>query len=273
MRFAFAVGWMMTFTSVAGAAEKFVQFSIPADADIIAESHQKGQKAVDAAADVGGSCFLSESEARFRMRNRAKGRGPGFGDGLPDDGKIGNVQLLPYDQANVAQRHDETPIEIKPPQQAYRSVTFYLMAGSDTDRPIDGCAIALGLTYDKGDPGEAKIVVPDWFVQPIKAKYLIRRLDRTLWSFEGTLDHGIQDCDGANIFAIEVPVDSARQLKEIQLIRRGPAGIVSLFAASGNAIVQEDEAKSAPSKSTAAGASPAPSTRPVRTAPPIQPAK
>ncbi|MGA2498158.1 MAG: tetratricopeptide repeat protein, partial [Tepidisphaeraceae bacterium] len=99
---------------VAGkAGEVFVQFEIPANADVVAETHGKGKPACTAGIDVGGACLLSESEARYRCGNPNRGKGRGFGDGLPDDGRIGPVKLLPYDGNNVVQQRDDTPVTIK----------------------------------------------------------------------------------------------------------------------------------------------------------------
>src|SRR5205085_3767160 len=97
--FALAAGALIVFASSARAA--FVQFSIPADADVIAES----SAAAPAGIDGGGRAFLSATQAAARA---AVGQ---VGNGLPDNGQFidtstgGVVQLLPYTGNNVVRRN------------------------------------------------------------------------------------------------------------------------------------------------------------------------
>jgi hypothetical protein len=77
--------WLVWFwcAGAARAAERggevFVQFEIPANADVLAESHRAGKAACTAGIEIGGACLLSESEARHRSGNPNRGKGRGFG--------------------------------------------------------------------------------------------------------------------------------------------------------------------------------------------------
>ncbi|MFI5378746.1 MAG: hypothetical protein ACHRHE_05590, partial [Tepidisphaerales bacterium] len=217
------------------AGEIFVQFEIPANADVVAETHGTGKPACTAGIDGNGACLLSESEARYRCGNPNRGKGRGFGDGLPDDGRIGPVKLLPYDGNNVVRQTDATPVDIKTPAGNYKSITVHACAGSDTNRAIMGCVVTLELKYATGRAGTAEVLVPDWFARPEGATYLIEGLDRTRWSFQGTVDNGFDDCNAANIFSLSVDADPQRTLTGIRMVRKGP-GIVDVFAVTGMAI-------------------------------------
>ncbi|MGA2501497.1 MAG: hypothetical protein ABSH20_27465, partial [Tepidisphaeraceae bacterium] len=117
----------------------------------------------------------------------------------------------------------------------YQSITLHACAGSDTNRAIRGCVVALELKYATGEPGAAEVVVPDWFARPVDATYLIEGLDRTRWSPAGTVDDGFDDCSAANIFSLAVAADPQRTLTGIRLVRKGP-GFLNLFAMTGMAV-------------------------------------
>src|SRR4051794_11736112 len=178
----------------AGSAKAaFVQFAIPADADVVAES----AAAAPAGIDGGGRAFLSATQAAARA---AVGQ---VGNGLPDNGQFidvstgGIVQLLPYTGNNAARRSSASnaAFTIPLPSNTYQSLTIFATAGDAAG------VFTLGLNYSNGTVNVPGITVPDWFTDPPPAGvgYLIDGLDRTL-----TAGAGFEDANDPAIFAIPI---------------------------------------------------------------------
>src|SRR4051812_42106784 len=169
-----AVALLLLGMSAQRARDDFVQFSIPADADVVAESSAAAPSGIDSS----GHAFLSATQAAARA---AVGQ---VGNGLPDNGQFidtstgGVVQLLPYTGNNVVHRTltNIAAFSVTTPANLYQSVTIFATSGDANG------TFTLGLNYSSGTVNIGPITVPDWFTDPPPTGegYLIDGLDRTL---------------------------------------------------------------------------------------------
>src|SRR4051812_1555854 len=152
-----AVALLLLGMSAQRARDDFVQFSIPADADVVAES----SAAAPAGIDSSGRAFLSASQAAARA---AVGQ---VGNGLPDNGQFidtstgGIIQLLPYTGNNVVRLSGAAGgnFNVTVPSNKYQNLTILATCG------IAG-TFTLGLNYADGTVNLPGIPVPDWFTDP-----------------------------------------------------------------------------------------------------------
>jgi hypothetical protein len=90
-------------------------------------------------------------------------------------------------------------------------------------------------------PVSVNVTVPDWFTDPapVGSRYLIDGRDRT-----GAAGAGFEDVDDPAIFVIEIPGTPA--LLSQMTIQAAPGfdadDVVTIFAASGNAVIPEPTA-------------------------------
>jgi hypothetical protein len=214
--------------SASPARATFTQFTIPADADVVAES----SAAPPAGIDSGGRAFLSATQAAARA---AVGQ---VGNGLPDNGQFidvstgGVVQLLPYTGNNVVRRSGAAGngFTIDVPDGKYSALTLLATAGDAAS------TLTIGLNYSDGTVNIPGAVVPDWFTDPPPSGvgYLIDGLDRTLAG-----GAGFEDANDPAIFALTAGsplLDSTRTLTSISLTRTSTTDTLNVFGAFGNAV-------------------------------------
>ena len=199
----------------------FVQFTIPANADVVAES----AAAAPSGLDGGGRAFLTATQASARA---PVGQ---VGNGLPDNGQFtvtgGTIQLLSYTGNNVFRLSGAAggnfAVNVTPAK--YQSLTLYATCG---DGPG---TVTVGLNYSDGTVSVTGVTVPDWFSDPPPAgdSYLIDGLDRTL-----TAGAGFEDATDPAIFAIPISPEPSRTLNSITITRTSTSDTMSFFAVAGN---------------------------------------
>src|SRR4051812_30309532 len=207
----------------------FVQFAIPADADVVAESSAAAPSGIDG----GGRAFMSATQAAARA---AVGQ---VGNGLPDNGQFidvstgGIIQLLPYSGNNVVRRDSASnaAFTVNVTATRYTSLSIFATSGDA------GGTFTLGLNYSNGTVNVPGIPVPDWFTDPPPAGvgYLIDGLDRTL-----TSGAGFEDSNDPAIFALTINsanLDTSRILNGVTITRTSTGtDILNVFAVTANSV-------------------------------------
>src|SRR6476646_6117691 len=125
--------------SASTAQAAFVQFSVPADADVVAESAAAAPSGIDG----GGRAFMSATQAAARA---AVGQ---VGNGLPDNGQFidvstgGIIHLLPYTGNNVVRRNatNNTAWNATFTPDKFLSLTIFATSGDAAG------TLTLGLNY------------------------------------------------------------------------------------------------------------------------------
>jgi hypothetical protein len=212
--------------SASSARAVLVQFPIPADADVVAESSAAAPSGIDG----GGRAFLSATQAAARA---AVGQ---VGNGLPDNGQFidvqsgGVIQLLPYNGNNVVRRSNASnaAFTVNTSPSRYSSLTVFATAGDATG------TFTAALNYTTGTVNAGPFTVSDWFTDPPPAGigYLIDGLDRTL-----TAGAGFEDSNDPAIFAIPIQPDSSLVLNSITLTRTSTGNdIINVFGVVGNSV-------------------------------------
>jgi hypothetical protein len=203
----------------------FIQFPIPADADVVAESAAAAPSGIDG----GGRAFMSASQAAARA---AVGQ---VGNGLPDNGQFievstgGVIQLLPYSGNNVVRRSSANgaPFTVNTTPSAYSALTIFATAGDASG------TINVALNYTNGTVNIGPVPVPDWFNDPPPAGvgYLVDGLDRTL-----TAGAGFEDSNDPAIFAIPLTPDPTRTLSSLTITRTSTTDVLNVFGVIGNSV-------------------------------------
>jgi len=229
------LGWAATTAAAlavgSSARAAFVQFAIPADADVVAESSAAAPFGID----NGGQAFLSATQAAARA---AVGQ---TANGLPDNGQFLDasnnvIQLLPYTGNNVVRRNaaNTAAFTVNVTPNVYQSLTIFATSG---DAPS---TITLGLNYSNGTVTVPGVPVPDWFSDvgdagfPAGEGYLVNGLDRTL-----TAGAGFEDSNDPAIFAIPIQsptLDPSRLLNSITITRTSTTGTLNVFGVTGNTV-------------------------------------
>jgi hypothetical protein len=223
---AWAVLAMLPGIFASEARANFVQFVIPANADVVAESSGPAPTGLDGS----GRAFLSASQAAARA---AVGE---VGNGLPDNGQFpvagGTVHLLPYTFNNVVRFTGVVggtfTVNVNPDK--YLSLTIYANCG-------DGAGtFTLSLNYSDGKVNVTGVTVPDWLTDPPPAgdAYLIDGLDRTLAN-----GAGFEDSNDPAIFAIPISPDRTRTLNSITITHTSTGDAMTFFAVTGDTSVNE----------------------------------
>ncbi len=99
------------------------------------------------------------------------------------------------------------------PANQYTELQFYATGGNG------GSTVNYTLTYSTGTPTSSTISLPDWCEPPNplpSGEYTLAALDRIS-------NGGLSDTDGllCNIYALDVPVDSARTLTQFSFSDTG----------------------------------------------------